>query len=266
MENKDFVKINNQIYVVKRNVFRLYETRSIPMFFYYEEVPGYESFFNGTMFIVNKGIHYFLVTAEHVIKRRGIFIEDRNIHIVDIDYEGMPIPVKHVLRPERPDENEMFSDDSYKDINVFPIDMWSINEMHNASIKLRSAEIISNPSLAEEDDLIVVGFPKDLYNNNSINNSTDYENEHHYLTVTTIGGKFQKADYNHLGKIIFEKDYNIGGMSGSPVYLLKNNKIEICGVLILGNNKVPGKTGYFIKLVVINKIIEDYINGNYSAE
>lgn len=257
MENKDFVKINNQSFKVKRNVLRLYETRSIPMFFYYEEIPGYESYFNGTMFIVNKGINYFLVTAEHVIKRDGVFIEDRNIHIVNIDYGGKVIPVKHVLRPERQESSDLYSDDLYKDINIFPIDLWVLGFSHSESIKLRSAEIISNPILNEGDNLLVVGFPKDLYKNESINNSTDY------LTVTTIGGIFQLSEYSHIGKIIFEKDFSIGGMSGSPVYLLKNKQITLCGTLILGYNKFKGNSGYFIKLEVLNKIIDDYLNKNY---
>jgi len=196
------------------------------------------------------------VTANHVLTRQnGEEIPDEEIMFVDINYSGKPFHIDQRITITK-EENEF--DYSYKDLTIFPIKIDSQELAHQRIIR-EFAYYINNPqipSLIEGEELVVFGYPSDLSEELTISNWTDTGQDHHHIVVVGLTGKFVgKSDLDHIFKMIFNDDYTLGGISGSPVYCKRNETHILCRILVMASNHFLADKAHFININVLYSVL-----------
>jgi hypothetical protein len=232
----------------------LEQKRSMPMFFYYQEIVGFEQYLNGTIFPFQYSNRIFLVTAKHVISNKF----KGQIQFADPHFDGKIIPISRILFGEAVED----FDNDFTDLVAFPIEMDKIDKDHLESLVWRSYNFRGIPSLIEGDSIRVIGFPMDPRSNLK-GQEIDHESKQIKTVVYTLEGSYSgKTEFDHIGKAHLVDSLNLGGMSGSPIYkVTPDQKNHLIGLVHRGGDN----TVYFIFIEVLLKLINDFLIKEKSA-
>ncbi|TGM23575.1 hypothetical protein EHQ82_05455 [Leptospira selangorensis] len=226
------------------------ESRSIPVFFSNTILGRVYERFNGSSFVIYFKNQYYLITADHVLRdSEGNRIPDENIRFNDINYKGQPFHIYSIISPV---ENKDEIDDAYKDFNVYPIDIEKLSSEHITLIKEYAYKDIELTNLILDEELLIVGFPTQLKDSMPILNWTDFDENHHHITVLSLPCKYKGAsEMDHISKVQFTDEYKTGGISGSPVYAKRQNKLVLVGMLVRGSSNTGSIYTHFMNINVL---------------
>lgn len=216
--------------------------------------PEFSYWTKGSSFLIANSENYYWVTAAHVLENAKADVDSLRIFPSDNSKRSLPFNEKYRIKTNSTDNED------YEDIMMLRIDLGEFDDSGDMPLIAQDIDkgFLDAECLKKSDKLLIIGYPSE-------SNFIEYENGIIKNTRSVISAVYDSKSFSdHCHKLTFVSSIKLesfDGLSGSPVYYLKNANLNgesltypmLVGMLLRGT--ASSGIAHFVSSRVISRMV-----------